>query len=396
MQRLLSMVVFTTACISVAMAAEDVILLNPLAPRGSAFEVPLFGYKQFPEEIFAGQKGEEFGLPTELIYASAAKVPAIKAAAAESGKAVFDLGTLEVIALARSKRNELESGGRPSTQTMTIVPWVQSHVDASFVTALLSSELVESDFDVFDSEIIGDDVEMISINRRVGIDFWNAYSKLGDINRFDPSEQINQFNSIQATLSKYPVLLQAAKITLSPVSFGEIFAFSAAERDLDIPPPISKKYDVYWVEFPLSLRNLEDDYVRQVSFHVFLPDDSTALDLIPWRYGVEAAVTETTGSPPITIKDVTIGEFYRKTVAYTMLRPTIVATGLREHRFSWVLTEEAASTGSYLFVVLLGVPKNQCRMNAGLAVDAETTDWLGLQGDVAGTGVIFTEINLPC
>jgi hypothetical protein len=168
------------------------------------------------------------------------------------------------------------------------------------------------------------------------------------------------------------------------------------DRNLNIPPPISRKYDVYWVEFQLTLRNLEDDYVRLVSFHVFLPEDSTALDLIPWRFGVEATVTETTGSPPITIKDVTVGEFCKKTVAYTMLRPTIVATGLREHRFSWVLTEEAASTGSHLFVGLLGVPKSQCRISAGLAVDAETTDWLGLQGDVAGTGVIFREINLPC
>lgn len=193
-----------------------------------------------------------------------------------------------------------------------MVPWIGSEVDASFVTALLSSELIKSHFDIFDSEITGDDVEMVSIDKRVGIDFWNAYSNLSSMKNFDPSEQINQFGRIEETLSQYPVSLEAAKITISPVSFGEIFSFSSADRDLGVPPPISKKYDVYWVEFPLSLRNFEDDYVKRVSFHVFLPDDSIALDLIPWRFGVEATVTETTGAPPITIKDVTIGEFYKK------------------------------------------------------------------------------------
>jgi hypothetical protein len=212
MQLLPSLIISGFACISVTMAADDVIVLDPLTPREMAFEVPLFGYRQFPEEIFARQKGEKFGLPIEWIYASAAKVPAIEAAAAASGKAVFDLEASEVIALARSKRDEIGSSQRPSRETMAIMPWARSEVDATFITALLSSELMGHDYDVFDSEILGGDAEMISIDKSVGIDFWSVYSNLSEIKRFDPSEKVNQFDRTQTTLSKYPALLQAARL----------------------------------------------------------------------------------------------------------------------------------------------------------------------------------------
>jgi hypothetical protein len=239
------------------MAADEEILLDPLAPRQTAFEVPLFGYKRFPEKLFAVQKGDNFGLPIELIYASASKVPAIEEAAAASGRDVFDLEASEIIALARSKKDEFKGDRQTFSGTTTIVPWAGApEVDAEFVTALVSSELIESSFSVFNGEIIGEDVEMLSINKDVGVAFWRAYSNLRDLKSYDPSERPGQFEYIQTTLDQYPALLEAAKITFSPVSFGEIFVFLSADRDLNVPPPIDRKYDVYWVEFPLSLRDL--------------------------------------------------------------------------------------------------------------------------------------------
>ena len=397
MNRLFRFAVCTFACTGATVAAEqEAILLDPSAPRPTALEVPLFGYKRFPEEIFTIQKSDKYGLPTEVIYASASKIPAIKAAAAASGKSIFDLEAREVVALARSKQHALASDQQSPSSATTLVPWVGTEVDAEFITDLVSSELVGRTIDIFGGEMTGDEVEMVSIDEEVVRDFWNAYSNLDNFDRYDPFQRLDQFQQVQTTLDKYPLLLQAAKINFSPVSFGEIFVFSSLDRSLEIPSPIARKYDVYWVEFPMSLRDLEEDQVTEVSFHVFLSEDSRALDLIPWRVGTDKTVTEETKSPSITVKEIAIGEFYKRTVAYTTLRPTIVATGLREHKFSWVLTGEAVSTGSYLFVGVVGVPKGSCSVTAGLGVNAKTADVFGFQGDVAGTGVIVMEIALPC
>ena len=378
-------------------SAEEAILIDPAAPRQVAFEASLFGYKRFPQQIFTAQKGEQFGIPTELIYTSASSIPAIEQEAAASGRDVFDLDASQVVALLRSKHRQRVGVGRDVRSSTTIIPWVDPpEVDAEFVTALVSSELVSNAFRVFDGEIIGNEVEMISVDNQVARDFWKAYSSLDSLNAVDPFEKLMEFDRVEANLVRYPILLQSAKISFSPVSFGEIFVYSSDDRGLRIPPPISKKYDVYWVEFPVSLRDLSDDYVVEISFHVFLPDDSRALDLIPRRFGIERDVTEEVSSPEFTVRDVSLGEFYNRTVSYTTLKPTIVATGLREHKFSWVLTGEAVSTGSYLFVGVLGVPKSRCKISTGLGVNAKTTDFLGLQGNVAGTGVILTEIELPC
>jgi len=377
--------------------ADEIILLDPNAHRPAVYVTDLFGYKRFPEELFRVQRGEKTGLPAELIYASASKTPAIEAAVEASGKTINELETGEVVELARAKFYEITRNPPLRSKTTTFVPWVGAQeIDAEFITLLLSSELINENIDIFDGDIVGDPVEMISINDDVGRIFWNAYSSLENFRSYDPFERLQQFETIQASLNEFPVLLQAAKISFSPVSFGEIFVYSKNDRDLIIPPPIDRKYDVFWVEFPVSLRDLEAEYVTEVSFHVFLPENARALDLIPWRFGAETVVTEESKTPAVTFKEVTIGEFYKKTVAYTTLKPTIVATGLREHKFSWILTGEAISTGSYLFVGVLGVPKGQCAINAGLGVNAKTTDLFGFQGDVAGTGIVFMEIGLPC
>ena len=232
MKVLFRFAVCTLACISAIAAAEEIILLDPSAARPIAIEVPLFGYKRFPEEIFAAQKSR-YGLPAELIYVSASKIPAIEAAAAASGKDVFDLGAKEVVALVRAQQHVFASGQQAATSSpSTIVPWVGTAVDADFITDLVSSELVGRTIDIFDGEMTGDYIEMVSIDENVGRDFWNAYSNLENFNRYDLFQRLDQFQKIETTLDKYPLLLQAAKITFSPVSFGEIFVSSSAEREI--------------------------------------------------------------------------------------------------------------------------------------------------------------------
>jgi hypothetical protein len=386
-------------CIALALtwdhvAADEPILLDPKAPHQVSVEVPLFGYRRFPQQIFTVQKGNQFGLPTELIYSSAAQIPEIKQEAAEAGKSIFDMEAYEVVQLVRSQsRWEEEPGRSDATGPKTSVPWVGApQVDAGFITRLVSSELIDQNFSIFEAELLDRDVEMVSMDLEVARNFWSSYSDLESLKFYDPFYRADQFNEIGMALAQYPALLEAAKINFSPVSFGETFSYSAQEKGLEIAPSILRKYDVYWVEFAVSLRDLNESDVTEISFHVFLPDDSIALDLIPRRFGHEMQVSQTTKSPEITVKQVSLGEFYSRTVAYTALKPTIVATGLRENQFSWVLTDDAVATGAYLFVGILGVPTGQDCINTGFGVNAKTSDFLGLQGDVAGTGIIFKQL----
>ena len=182
MKLLVHLLIATSTCASATLRAEETIVLDPAAPRLTAFDVSLFGYKRFPAELFVVQKGDRLGLPTELIYTSASKVPSIEEAAAAVGKEVFDLAASEIVALARSKQQELKSDRLNFLDVTTIVPWFGApEVDARFITALISSELVDSNFNVFTGSIIGEDVEMISINKDAGFVFSRAYSNLQDM-----------------------------------------------------------------------------------------------------------------------------------------------------------------------------------------------------------------------
>jgi hypothetical protein len=380
-----------------AMASGEPILLNPTAPHKPSTVVPLFGYRRFPQELFTFQKGKEFGFPTELIYTSAAQVPEIIKEAAQKGIKIYDMHASDMLKLIRESESDHESKHAPSSSASkaakTIVPWTGlPQVDAEFITKLVSSELVKKDYSIFEGDLVGRNVEMVSIDRDVLRHFAIAYANLDNLKFYDPSEQINQFETVDATLAEYPALLNAAKIVFAPVSFGETFSYSAQEKGMEIPRSIRTKYDVYWVEFAVSLKDVEKGSLTEVSYNVFLPADTIALDLIPRRFGREASVVEKANTPEITIGQISLGEVYGRTIAYTTLKPTIVATGLRENQFSWILTDDAVATGSYLFVGILAVPKGRKCENAGFAVSAKAADWFGLQGDVASTGVIFKEL----
>jgi len=384
---------FTIEIFASSLASGEPILLDPRTPHKVSTEVPLLGYRRFPQELFTLQKGKEFGFPTELIYTSAAQIPEIEKEAAQRGIKIYNMDASEVLKLVRETENKHKPISSVKSTTKTIVPWAGlPQVDAEFITKLVSSELINKDAATFDGYLVGRPVEMVSIDREVLRNFANAYSNLDTLKFYDPSQQIDKFENIHATLAPYPALLEAAKINFSPVSFGETFSYSAQDKGMEIPRSIRDKYDVYWVEFAVSLKDVKEGSLTEVSYHVFLPEDTIALDLIPRRFGREAVVVEKENTPKITIGQASLGEVYGGMIAYTTLKPTIVATGLREDQFSWILTDDAVSTGSYLFVGILAVPSGRQCENAGFGVSAKTADWFGLQGDVASTGLIFKQL----
>jgi hypothetical protein len=78
-------------------------------------------------------------------------------------------------------------------------------------------------------------------------------------------------------------------------------------------------------------------------------------------------------------------------VAFTYIKPTIVAVGLRERQFSWLLRGEAVGIGSHKFVVVAGVPKGEVTIDFAMSGHVRLRKGIlgGLfeSGDIAGTDV---------
>ena len=239
---------------------------------------------------------------------------------------------------------------------------------------------------------------MVAMDREVAIDFYTAYTQLVFSQHFDNTNALAAFSEASRKLVQYPELYEATRAIIAPVSFGKPLVYTDQEKSLQIPNSIDRQYDVYWIEFAISLRNLQGEDFDQATFHVMIPDDSIALELIPLSHGIEQTVTDKAATPTIGVArggvEVKLGEFFSHTVAYTTLKPVIIANGLQESQFSWNLKGEAVNSGSKRFVAILGVPKGSVSLVTQLALAAKTNDTWGIQGDIASTGVIVYKIEL--
>lgn len=375
-RELLRRLLFILICgvAATAVAQEGPIVVDPTVPRGSNIEVELSGFKRFPEDIFSFQKGHKIGFPTALLYEAFQASPEISSKAAQSGFNFTEKSPEELLRFIRQNRPALNSPDSAFPLNKHYVDLGGGYtVDPNFLLALVNSELIQDDPLIFSGEMVAGSAEMLSINQEVGHTFSETYSALAIARYMDSEERIDIVNDGLLHLAAYPMLLDASKIKFSSVSMGKILSFPAAEKDLKLEPSLSRRYDVYWIEFPLTLRDLQLDSVSEVGFHIILPEDSIALQLIPTRFGTEVAVTENLSSPEITAESggmsLTVGEFWGRTVEYTLLKPTIVATGIRDSKFSWFLSGNALGTGSYIFVGIIGVPKGKTTITAGFSVE---------------------------
>ena len=185
---------------------------------------------------------------------------------------------------------------------------------------------------------------------------------------------------------------------LGEISFGMPLVQTAREMALIVPGSIASRFDVYWVELAITFRGFDAGELEEMSFNVGLPADHVALELIPLRYGPQIETQVDTRSPEIGARvggvNVTIGEFFRKTVAYSHIKPTVTAAGLREDRFSWTLRDEAIALGSHKFIVVIGVPRGADAVELSMSAHVKTDPSLFFAGDVAGTDVKVINVRL--
>jgi hypothetical protein len=127
------------------------------------------------------------------------------------------------------------------------------------------------------------------------------------------------------------------------------------------------QWDIYWVNFAFSIDpsacsiSTTECQIKEVYYSTQLDDRDIALELLPERYSIPVKVKETSKTPEIGVEahgmSLHVKEFYEQTVEYEQLRPTIIANGLQEHKFGWILKDDAAGEGANRFVGVIGVPK---------------------------------------
>ena len=163
-------------------------------------------------------------------------------------------------------------------------------------------------------------------------------------------------------------------------TFGELRVQSAREAGFQVDKRIAKANDVYLVEFAVTLYDLPTSDIDEVSFRVDCAKICTAWELAPMRVVAVDENTTSVNTPAVTFKDLTVGEFFKKTVTFKTLRPQIIAFGLREDKFSWSLKEDAVSTGSYVFLAALGVPKGTKNFEVRRSIAVRASDGLITEG----------------
>lgn len=225
----------------------------------------------------------------------------------------------------------------------------------------------------------------------------DIYTRLLLIEEKSVPEVTMHLAALRDDVKQYDPLAKSVLQNVGEITFGRPTVFTEEEKSLDIPDSIRRDFDVYWIDLAVTFREMSSDDVAEMGINFATPEGTVALELIPLVYSNEFAVGKEVGSPEIGVKlggaTVTLGEVYRKTIAYTQLKPTVVAYGLGERRFSWTISEEAIRVGSHRFVAIVGVPKGS--EGVEIAMSGHVRLRKGFLGGIFGDeGIAGTESKL--
>lgn len=227
--------------------------------------------------------------------------------------------------------------------------------------------------------------------------------KLKDLHQVDFDSDATSHVSQSYTKARMAVLASSAlgqslPVNIGKVTFGTPIPRKPREIGLSVPAFESRNYDVYWIEIATTFRELNLNDIEKLKLEVVFPENAIALELLPKNITVESTDTIVTSNPTVEMEvgkvKVSIGEFYKHTVEYKNLKPTVISYGLREREFGWELSESAKQLGSHMFVAIVGVPKNakQIPVTLSMLFKVKPKNWL-LEGSVASTNPVSLNIR---
>ena len=189
-----------------------------------------------------------------------------------------------------------------------------------------------------------------------------------------------------------PIAMKTVAVQLGEATFGKLRIRNADEVGFQVDRRIENEYDIYLIEFTVTFYSVPKNVVAALSFRVDCSDVCIAWELAPIRIQSKSESTSTPSNPKT--RNVVVGEFFQKSIIYENLNPEIVAYGLRESKFLWVLKGEAISAGSHTFVAAIGLPKGTKSFELERSVAMKTKRKILVEGGWASTSSKSQSVSL--
>ena len=267
--------------------------------------------------------------------------------------------------------------------------------NAAVVLNMVATKVIDTQ-NINHIEFEGKRIAYFKINQIYKAPLVNIYTILPDIWDYKVQSIPLRLAKLRDDVKNYNELEKSLLRNMGEITFGWPIVYTAKEMNLILPHSVTRRYDVYWLEFSTTFRELSASNLTELAINFALPDGSLALELVPIFVGLPISTEKKIRTPDIGVgfrgAMVTVGEVFSRTVSYTYLKPIVEAFGLRQNRFSWTMKDEAVRAGSHKFVAVIGVPKGKDGTEIAMSAHIKSK-YKFFFGDVGGTEVHTTWVN---
>ncbi len=434
--------IFATAVVALLVLAPagsraDIVVDDaPLTAKETFATVPLFAYRKIPDDaiVMLDRSGDHWLMTSSAIVGSATSDPLVKSAfdkkrksnrkekhlggsakpkpddltsALAAYQAALAIEGKQGTSPAATGASEANASTKPILAAMKSTgPHVRYEIDAVATRKILEMSMSPANgWATYQPKTVTDadsDTEGVPVDA----DFAKSVKSLYQTVSMEsgPALTVHHANTI-ATATKVAAadtrVASATLVRLTDIRFGQPIAFPAHDKKLAVEPSIAKRYDVYWIEFVVSPGEDVADELSELLFTVSMQDATAiALELVPLRYGTEASVKQKAQTPEVSVEapnggKVAVGEIYEQTIEYKELKPTVMATGLHDANFGWVIKGDALDPSSKRLIAIVGVRKNTHEIPLALTVAGTLRDWGLFQSRRATTEPQLCVLKLP-
>jgi hypothetical protein len=204
-------------------------------------------------------------------------------------------------------------------------------------------------------------VRFVEVNSAIINNVAAIYKAVEDAKKLPPRYQAEAIGKAHMLAAGFPLVSDQTRYRAGEVSYGKPLVYTAKEKKLELPESITDEYSVYWIEFAITLKDIDTDATQSITFQVKTEDDCIALELLPLSVTTESLNKMVVKSPTVSVGKYSLGEIFSREVSYRSLEATITASGLQENVFSWTLSGKAVLWGSKRFVAVIATPRKSGR-----------------------------------
>lgn len=263
--------------------------------------------------------------------------------------------------------------------------------DPTTVLNLVATGGIDTSAIVF-SSIDGKSVPTVSL-------LGGAKDKLQTVNyylkRAEGSSNIREagqfFNVASATVRNYDVLQKSMLYSIGRITFGKPLVLTAKEAEIGVPESIDRESNIFAIVLPVTFWDIDPNGIEELTVNFGLEPELIAIELFPDNLGTPVSQENKSGLPEMEMsvgdRSLKIGQFITTNVRYNFVKPTILALGVGEENFSWLVQGEAIRAGAFKFVAIIVVPKGRQFVDIAQSahVRIKSDIWKLQAGGLAGT-----------